>query len=130
MTTNPTPLDLDAMRARAREAVWLPPVITGVNSPWPRNVKELSDDVLALADEVDRWRNWKPDDEMLAAIQEQAMDEHGDYRNSLAAASLYARALEARLRFLACEVRRLRAERDEALLALAGLRDLYAHDDE
>lgn len=49
MTTNPTPLDLNAMRARAREGM-------KGDAFWPREVSVFAADVLALADEVDRLR--------------------------------------------------------------------------
>lgn len=58
---------------------------------------QLRADLQAAQSELDKWRNWMPDDETLAAIKQQATAKDRSYHNSLAACGVYIGALEARL---------------------------------
>ena len=61
-----------------------------------------------LEAELDKWRNWKPDDEDLADMQQQALARDGTYTNSLAAGHVYMRGLESRQRELEAENEKLK----------------------
>lgn len=64
--------------------------------------------IAQLEAELAKWRNWKPDDENLADMQQQALARDGTYTNGLAAGHVYMRGLEARQRELETENRQLR----------------------
>jgi hypothetical protein len=51
-------------------------------------------------DELQKWRTWKPNDEDLRELQEQAKARDGSYTNGLAAQAAYIGALEAEVRRL------------------------------
>ena len=75
----------------------------------PKNyMDDLIGRVKQLEAELDKWRNWKPDDEALADMQQQALAKDGTYTNGLAAGHVYMRGLEARQRVLEAENRQLR----------------------
>lgn len=56
--------------------------------------------ILRLLDELEKWRNWKPDDETLADMQAQAKGRDGDYKDSLAANAIYIGGLEYKVKTL------------------------------
>lgn len=53
-----------------------------------------------LVRDLDKWRNWKPSDETLAELKEQAKARDGSYLSSLAVQAAYIGGLEARLQQL------------------------------
>ena len=69
-------------------------------------IGELEQRVRQLNAELEKWRNWKPDDEDLADMQEQALARDGTYTSGLAAGHVYMRGLEARQRELEAENKR------------------------
>ena len=68
----------------------------------------MEDKIAQLEAELDKWRNWKPDSEDLADMQEQAQCRDGSYNSGLAACGVYIGGLEYRVRELEAKNQRLR----------------------
>jgi len=89
---------------------------------WPTEataklIAHSRQDIPALVEEIERfksklskWQNWQPDDGDLSEMKRQAQGLSGTYTDSLAANAVYIHGLEARLRRMAEENARLRAE--------------------
>ena len=71
---------------------------------------QYEEKIAQLEAELDKWCNWKPDDEDLADMQEQAQCRDGSYNSGLAACGVYIGGLEYRVRELEAENERLRGE--------------------
>lgn len=67
-------------------------------------------EVERLEYELDKWRNWHPDDETLADAQRQAFNPNGDHGVNLAAMVVYVRVLEERIRRHESEAAALREQ--------------------
>lgn len=89
--------------------------------------------ITGLENALGKWETWKPDNEDLAALQEQARARDGSYTNGLAAQSAYIGGLEARLRsyesnsaliWANAAFTKLRNETDKRPPALPGMPDL------
>lgn len=74
---------------------------------WYADIKALEQRVTQLNTELEKWRNWKPDDEDLADMQEQAQCRDGSYNSGLAACGVYIGGLEYRVREFEAENERL-----------------------
>jgi hypothetical protein len=70
--------------------------IHGYCSIYCQDMDELERECVSLEAELDKWKNWKPDDETLLALQEQAKASDGTYTNGLAAQACYIGGLEYR----------------------------------
>jgi hypothetical protein len=63
-------------------------------------IKHLGVKNAEILDELDKWRNYNPDNRDLVEARQQAMNKNGEYKNSLAAGHVYIVALEAHIKRL------------------------------
>jgi len=84
-----------------------PPVRNGEIEVYLNQLDKQEKTIDALAAELEKWRNWKPDDDVLRDSKAQACDSSGEVQ-SLAGATVYIGGLEVALKKSVAENAKLR----------------------
>ena len=89
-----------------------------IRSWFAKRDKRQREEIARLEHALEAWKNYKPDDQDLLELAQQARSRDGSYTNGLAAQCVYIGGLEAYLRQKEAEIARLRAQLATAKKAL------------